>query len=67
MKTVGDEPGTMTEQEIADNLGMCRCGAIVQSEQWRMCPRCGTRFIEREEYDPDEKNYIPKNLERSRK
>ena len=59
-----DEPETMTEQEIADNNGVCMCGAVIQSEQWRMCPRCGTRFIEREEYDPDEKNYIPKILER---
>ena len=61
-----DEPDTMTEQEIADNNGSCLCGAMIQSEQWRMCPRCGTRFVEREEYDPDEKNYIPKVLKGKR-
>ena len=51
---------TMTEKEIQENLGFCKCGAVIQSSQWRMCPRCGTRFIDREEYDENEKNYEPK-------
>lgn len=50
---------TMTEKEIQENDGFCKCGAVIQSTQWRMCPRCGTRFIDREEYYPDEKNYEP--------
>ena len=53
-------PETMTEKEIQENLGFCKCGAVIQSSQWRMCPRCGTRFIDREEYDENEKNYEPK-------